>query len=727
MNHLESILFDKIIVLLKVLPLVTMIFVIPGYFLRSIISRLSGVQIKGALALDFSLGYFLLLIPGLIAYFLLLSWGSFYFIWFGCLLILTIGFIYINRKNFSYKSPSFKIERDPFSLILYALALFVLAVVVIVLFLRGGHFIGDHQHHLAYIIKLLYKDIITPFVPMYEGATEIPYSYAYNINYLFSTILVKLSRVDLNLYWDVSPALYFILSFSAYLYLFKRMIPEKKVIYLAFSFLFVFYELNNWGPALDAEFMPIPDQFSRTIFLPVFFALFLDAVRTSGTKRKDLLYIPVFGLLASILFTHVYSYGVIILVAGFYTAVDFVFSKDYIQKAGTVRLYVSLMFFSLFMFFVRSWKTDFSLFLKIEKYYTFILAAIAAAIVIVLVSRKLIEKIAFWSTKAIIRKILSPGFCFILLAAFWKGNQEHVRYMNFAEIGTKYGNFLRFFEFSFFQTIGVIASFILFVLSFSFYRISKNGNKEIVFSSNPAKAKKWSYVDQKAIFLLISISLVLIFTAMPLYNVKLSKLISEVYSRRMVSFQETYFIYWIALVLAVFSGRILKISRLYSAILILFLIILSVNITLRLKDRLYDNTWNRDYILLQEDNVFDYIRENIEPWSVIASYKYVAMDVVAQTPNYFISSNTVHMPYIQDYRDRKKATSIILSFKEPIEIILDSCQKYNVSFILTEYNNYDSFAPVYDLIKFNDAVSVYPELFHIVFSDERYVLYKVRI
>jgi len=247
------------------------------------------------------------------------------------------------------------------------------------------------------------------------------------------------------------------------------------------------------------------------------------------------------------------------------------------------------------------------------------------------------------------------------------------------------------------------------------------------FSSNPAKAKKWSYVDQKAIFLLISISLVLIFTAMPLYNVKLSKLISEVYSRRMVSFQETYFIYWIALVLAVFSGRILKISRLYSAILILFLIILSVNITLRLKDRLYDNTWNRDYILLQEDNVFDYIRENIEPWSVIASYKYVAMDVVAQTPNYFISSNTVHMPYIQDYRDRKKATSIILSFKEPIEIILDSCQKYNVSFILTEYNNYDSFAPVYDLIKFNDAVSVYPELFHIVFSDERYVLYKVRI
>lgn len=212
---------------------------------------------------------------------------------------------------------------------------------------------------------------------------------------------------------------------------------------------------------------------------------------------------------------------------------------------------------------------------------------------------------------------------------------------------------------------------------------------------------------------------------MPLYNVKLSKLISEVYARRMVSFQDTYFIYWIALVIVLLSGRIRKLGEIGAAVLVIFLVLLSVNLALDLKKRLKDETWNRDYVLLQENNVFEYIRENVEPWSVIASYKYAAMDVVAQTPNYFVSSGTVHSPKVPSEDERQLTTNRIFAFNAGLDDLLYNLDLFGCSYILTEHNNTDRYSPTFDLISFNKKLSKYPKLFKVVYKDSKFILYQI--
>jgi len=724
---LESILFDKIIVLIKVFPVILIFFIMPGYFLRSLIGAFAGKKIEKSIAVDFSLGYSLLLIPGLIAYFFLLKWTSFFIIWFSLLaVLLTIFFVkHRTSKFFRFSKPVIPSSIDIKSIIFYMLSIYVLIVTFVVLFLRGGHFIGDHQHHLAYIIKLLHNDVITPFVPMYEGATEIPYNYAYDINYIFSAVVVKLAQIDLNLYWDVSPALYLIFPFSAYLYLYKKLLNKHRVMFVLFAFLFVFYELYNWGPALDAEFMPIPDQFSRTIFLPLFFALFIDTWRSYDEKRVELLYIPLFLILASIIFTHVYSYAVIVLVLMAFTVVDVCFGTKARQKAGTFRLYVSLMLFSVFIFLIRIWKTDFKLFERIEPFFLVAIIALFAVIVLTLLSRKVIEYFAIKLDNKRARLIGILVFVTFVLLAFWGETKAHVHFENAAAYGTKYGNFLRGFNFSFFELMGIVTSILVFIISFAVMKTGPKGKKEICFPLYYSSEKRLELVDRGALYFLFSTALVLIFTAMPTYNVIISKFISQVYARRIVYFQEIFFIYWVALLASIFymkfSGRINQKGTI--AIVVLFTL-LALSITVDLKDRLNADSYNRDYIL-KEDNVFEYIRENIEPWSVIASYKYAAMDVVAQTPNYFLSSGTVHSPRVPTEKDRQKMTWNIFHFVNPFEDILENIAKYNVSYILSEFKNDRPFAPVYDLERFNASLAVYPELFERVYSDDMYILYRV--
>ena len=155
----------------------------------------------------------------------MLSWTWLFAMWLGLLAVLTVIWFFYCFKNSDFKLPSVKDKLKPTwqSLSIYIVAL-LLVFTFIILFLKGGYFIGDQQHHLAYIIKHLHNSIITPYAPMYEGTTEIPYNYAYDINYLYLSAIVKITGVNLNLFWDISPAFYFIIFFSAYTLLYRNVV-----------------------------------------------------------------------------------------------------------------------------------------------------------------------------------------------------------------------------------------------------------------------------------------------------------------------------------------------------------------------------------------------------------------------------------------------------------------------------------------------------------------------
>ena len=738
---IDALFWPKIIVFLKSFLIIFIFFLIPGFSFRTILKRTRSSIKNFTLGLDFTLGYSMLIIPGLLSYFLHLYWNQFFLIWLTIIIIITgVAIFFLIKRRFWRNSriikPAIKISPQ---LVLSILGVYLVVAATITLFFRGGHFIGDHQHHLAYIIKLLYNDVITPYVPMYEGATEIPYNYAYNLNFLFSAIIIKLTNADLNLYWDIAPSLFFIFAFSANYYLFKKLSGKYRAAPFFFAFVFVFYELHNWGPMLDAEYMPIPDQFARTVFLPVFFGLFMEARKNFKLERKWVSYVPCFVVITAIIFTHVYSYMVIAFVFMAFMILDLIYNEDSKQKANTFILYVSLMFFSLAMFFLRSKNTTLgafnsSLYSIIDSYFYLIIFVILILSAITICIRPVVDKICFKLNGRKFRIASTVILLILMIAASYLGNKFNGRFIRSVPSIGKYANFLRNYEFSAYQVTGFFLSIILF-LFLLLPRIGLSGTinqKGFTLRGKYYTQRKFKIIENGVVFLFMGMTIVMLYANVPSYNVFVSKFVSQTYARRFVSFQETFFIFLFALVLVALYRSLMKVlKRLYFnyykrgqyLIGILLFVPLTIGLTLDLKDRLNDQTWNRDYIL-KEDNVFDYIRENVEPWSVIASYKYVAMDVVAQTPNYFISSVTPHSPEVPDERVRQTVTQRIFSWKNNLDYVLMQLKNYNASYILTEPEN-RKYPPKYDLATFNKNIEKSPIIFKRVYIDNDYLLYEI--
>ena len=708
---------SKIILSIQISFIIIVLFILPGFLLRKLLS--GNAEAKPILGLDFSIGYSFLILPALIVYYLRLPWISFSIMFFA--IDITIIIIFCLRNNIfdyfkKYINLNFKHNKKDFYFWLYFI---LLLSITVILFLKGGHFIGDHQHHLAYIQKLVNNDVITPYAPMYKDVEFIPYAYAYNINYLFISFICRITECNINYLWDVSPALFFLFSFSAFKYLLGKIVTEnnnKYILLIIFSVTLVIDQSFTFSPILDFELMPIPDQFSRNIFLPLLLSAFFITLNENNRARLSSRIIP-FLLIANIMFTHVYSYMVFIITGGFFVLLTIVFQKNGKFKFRVLSLYISVLAFSGILFFFRIINTNFfsqdSAFSSILEKYSFF---IQGFLIVFLIGWMFFEK-KFEKGFLRINGLLNGKWYYLLFSllviAFYYLVNRYSLYFKASITGPgKYAEFINTSRLN--NNVFIAASIMIFMI-FGF--INSKENKHLSFV----------YKNESIIFF-VAIILSIAFMYCDVVNIVFSKIFSQIYVRRFVYLNQHYFEYIYALCIYTIIATFLKNGNkknLRNIILniFIFVVIISTGYSLVQKRLITGETYNREYVL-RDDNVFSYIREHVEPWSVIASYKLSAMDVVAQTPNYFLASRTVNAPKPDDIKSRYSNEYKIFQFKN-IQKIQEIVQKYEIDYILTEHDNTDKYAPDYPLKEFNEKVKQYPDYFIPVYSDEKYILYKI--
>ena len=383
-----------------------------------------------------------------------------------------------------------------------------------------------------------------------------------------------------------------------------------------------------------------------------------------------------------------------------------------------VHLYISLMLISLIFFILRIVNTNFVSFSKsassfINSNFGFIVLGFSLVVILFLLGRNQFVGISKYMNSRKFRIIVIALFCAFVLASFLFDYRYSGYFIRSIRRIPKYIKFVNTFSFNWVMWTGILLSIIyaaIFVLR---------------------KKIKDIYVDRTAVLFFFGTTMTVLFAKMPSFNIIAGKFVSATYSRRFLYLHDVFYSFIIILFIVLTAefinntGRVTikKQRKSFKVLYVMLILTLSITLVFPIRQRLNDESYNRSYIL-QKDNVFQYIRDNVEPWSVIASYQYPAMDVVAQTPNYFISSNTVHSPSVLDEKSRKNDTGLIFKFYDGLDSTLSLLKTYNASYILVE--NKKVYNSGYYPKIFIEKAAEYHDYFQIVYRDHAYYLYEIK-
>ncbi len=631
----------------------------PGFLFMRILFPEYRNNIFQSIAVSFSLGISIYIIPLIISYIFHLQWTLFYIFLATEILVLVILFYKKRLKIFNQRSFHF----DIYDILIFS----AIIVTAIAMFLRGGHFTGDATFHLSSIMKLAENNTIDPYVPLFKDVKVIPYNYAYSLLYGLFAFFHKITGIELKVLWDLSPFIFSIFIWSSLYYLSYRLIQNKEFVLLTFIFFILIALLKKW-PAFI--WLPYPDVIARYILLPVA----LGNLMVKFDKKNELYKHTLFtGLIIwSITLIHMYSYFEFFFLGFFYFLLIILLDDD----------------------------------LNYRKQLFFILAVSL-----------------IMSLPLLILRLKTTTYTFNI-----QNISELLTYS-----GIKYKRFLK-------STISldsvwklIVFITILFFLLFYSHKFFKK-----IIQKNPFLN------DVKYIFLfLFSRYFLILLFMVKIINVFFSKIISTTYARRFVGYGIYYFYLVFSLLLYLLikyfrkSKNYSKNYRLYNKIGIiivcLFLVFAYSNL---FRKRINKDRHNYRYIM-RDNNIYDYIKENVPIWSVFSSYSYPAFEITSQTPNYVISGVLTHTPpHLSGAAGRYTDNLRILNINIPLSSYFKLLKKYNCSYIMieTDRDYYDSsidgirsFKRGFSLISTRIKIEYFPEIFSTIYKDDKYSLFYINL
>jgi len=616
-------------------------------------------NIYQSIAVSFSLGISLYIIPFVTSYIFHLQWTLFY-VFLGTEILIVILILYKKRvKIFNQRAFHF----DIYDFLIFS----IIIVVAIAMYLRGGHFTGDATFHLSSIMKLAENNTIDPYVPMFKDVKVIDDRYAYTILYGLFAFFYKISGIELKVLWDLSPFIFSIFIWSSLYYLSYRLIQNKEFILLTFIFFILFSSFMKW-PAF--KYAPYPDVIAHYILLPVGLGNLMVKFDKKNEVYKNAFFTGL--ILCSITLIHMYSY---------------------------------FAFFILgFCFFLLIVLLDDDLSYKKQLFF-FLTVSLIMTLPVLILRLKTSTYTFNISIQNISALLTNPGI--------------------------KYKGFLR-------STISLnsVWKLIIFITGLFFLLFFLNTLYKKIIQKKPL----FNDVKFIILFLFSRYFLILLFMV-NIINAFFATIITTTATRRFVSYGKYYFY----LLFSLFFYLLIKYFRktkIYSKNNILYkkigLIIVSLFLIFAYYDlfrnRITKDRYNYRYVM-RDNNIYDYIKENVPIWSVFSSYGYPAFEITSQTPNYVIMGVPTHSP-IAGGGNRYSHNFHILNIDLPLSAYLKLVKKYDCSYILIETNRdyYDSssdnirtYKRGVSLISTRMKAEYFTEIFTKIYEDDKYSLFHINL
>lgn len=189
----------------------------------------------------------------------------------------------------------------------YLLLFFVVLAVYIAFILKGSLFRGgDAIYHLAILRKAYEGQPLTVKNLSYALTPDI--AYVFPVWHIFLSFLAKVCLTDIFVIWQNMAAIFSLVVFLVWYFLFREILPTKNLSLLAL-FLFISFLFMGLGDTL-----PIPHTFSQLFLLPLSIGLALRYIFEKSPNLKLLLILSIFLVVAAIIHLTAYFYFILVMV-----------------------------------------------------------------------------------------------------------------------------------------------------------------------------------------------------------------------------------------------------------------------------------------------------------------------------------------------------------------------------------------------------------------------------